>query len=119
MLRDAALLPPATALIQFAGALTIVWYGARALGALAHGSTIEHARLLLLDGALAALGFTLAATLLKLMAVQSWNEVGAFAAIVGLRTFLKTVLVRERAWLVGRGRLPPRERGRSRPSLRP
>ena len=53
------------------------------------------ARFLIADGAIAALGFKTAATLLKSLELQTWNAILAFAAILALRTLVKRVLVWE------------------------
>ena len=92
------------ALIQFAGAVVIVWHGLSAIADMAiRRKSIEMARLQVLDGALSALGFTLAATLLRLLTLQSWQETGTFAAIFVLRTGIKTAMKRERLILLSRG----------------
>lgn len=85
------------ALIEFGGALILV---ARAIAALdlllRRGGTIEHARIVVVEGALASLNFKLAATLLKTIELRSADQIAAFAAVLALRTLLKTVLGRER-----------------------
>ena len=70
--------------------------------AVVRGRPIERARLIVLHGVLSALGLTLAATLLRLVSVQTWPEIGAFAVVFALRTLIKTVFLREQVWLTTR-----------------
>ena len=49
------------------------------------------------DGVLAALGFSLAATLLKVIGLQQWVQIRTFATVFILRTLLKQVFLHERA----------------------
>ena len=44
------------------------------------------------EGAVASLGFKTAATLLKTLELRSWRAIALFAAILALRTFIKTSL---------------------------
>jgi uncharacterized membrane protein len=86
-------------LIEFGGSLLVVGGCVRGLWAIARslGSRegLLQARLLIADGAIAALGFKTAATLLKSLELQTWNAILAFAAILALRTLVKRVLVWE------------------------
>lgn len=90
-------------LIEFGGALIVVGHAAGALGLLAlRRCTIEQARLMVVEGALSGLGFKLAATLLKTIVLQTPEQIAAFAAVLALRTFIKTVLNRDRRRLDAR-----------------
>lgn len=90
-------LPVLVGLIEFGGALIVVGHGAGALVSLAlRRRSVEHARLMVVEGALSGLGFKLAATLLKTIELQSPQQIAAFAAILALRTFIKAVLTRDR-----------------------
>jgi uncharacterized membrane protein len=86
-------------LIEFGGSLLVVGGCVRGLWAIARslGSRegLLQARLLIADGAIAALGFKTAATLLKSLELQTWNAILAFATILALRTLVKRVLVWE------------------------
>ena len=83
----------------------IVWHGLSAITDMAiRRKSIEMARLQVLDGALSALGFTLAATLLRLLSLQSLQEIGTFAAIFALQTGIKTAMKRERLILLKQGK---------------
>lgn len=86
-------------LIELGGSLLVVGGCVRGLWAIARslGSRegLLQARFLIADGAIAALGFKTAATLLKSLELQTWNAILAFAAILALRTLVKRVLVWE------------------------
>ena len=86
--------------IEFAGGLVIGFGCVRALVSLIWNFTkpgMPHrSQLILADAVLAGLGFKVAATLLKTIELRSWAEIGAFAAVLAMRTLLKAVLQRER-----------------------
>ena len=92
MPAEASVFGPVIATIELVGALLIAGYAAAALAGLPVHRSIERARLLVIEGALAGLGFKLAATLLKTVQLASWRQIGAFAAILALRTLLKQLL---------------------------
>jgi hypothetical protein len=52
----------------------------------------ERASVILGEGALLAMSIILAGTLLKVLLVFSWQEIGFFAVIIVLRLILKTAL---------------------------
>lgn len=79
------------ALIEFAGALIIAAYAIRAGYSLLRGASVDYARLIVADGALAGLNFKVAATLLKTLDLQSWQQISMFVAIFALRLILKRV----------------------------
>lgn len=93
--RVADPIPLAAALIEFGGALVVAVAVIRALLALAAGRGTEPARLLVIDGALTALGFKTAATLLKAIELGTWRSIATFTAILTLRTVLKQFLLWE------------------------
>jgi uncharacterized membrane protein len=90
-------------LIEFGGALLVVFGCARGLLQLAVGlgsrDSIVAARLIVADGIVAALGFKTAATLLKTIELRSWNAILMFVAVFALRIFVKQALIREEAGL--------------------
>ena len=83
-------------LVELLAAIVIVVHVVRALWLLLSTHSVDGARLILADGVLAALGFSLAATLLKVIGLQQWTQIRAFAMIFCLRTLLKQVFLRER-----------------------
>lgn len=108
-------------LVELVGSLYLLGYVAAALLALLRGppeQRLDHARLLIADGVIASLSFKVAATLLKILEVQTWNQIGLFAATLALRTLLKRFFTWERRQLT-RGRegagvtaqVPPRGAG--------
>jgi len=64
-------------------------------------SDIKTARMTVAAGAVWGLSFKVGATLLKTVQVHSWTQIALFAAIVAMRTVLKTVFTAERRWLGG------------------
>lgn len=81
--------------IELLAALVIVVHVAQAL-LLLRRQGVDAARLILANGVLAALGFSLAATLLKVIGLQQWQGIRTFAAVFVLRTALKYVFTTER-----------------------
>ena len=51
----------------------------------------DKARLIIAEGVLAALGFSVAGTLLKTIALQDWTQIRAFTVVLVLRTLIKRV----------------------------
>lgn len=94
------------AMIEMVGALIIAGYCLAALVALARGRGPAAARLLIGQGALTGLGYTLAATLLKTLVLLSWQQIAMFAAIFALRTLLKRLFVWEQGRLGVRAGIP-------------
>ena len=72
-------------------------YVLAALLALARQHGLERCRLLLADGAVFSLGFKTAASLLKTLELNTWHQIGAFAAVLTLRTVLKRAFAAEKA----------------------
>lgn len=92
MLPDDPLpLLPVVYLIDMLGAGVILAYALLALRSLFQAKTfrVEHAQHLLSEGILNALGFKLAATLLKTILLTNWNALLMFMAIFLIRTVLK------------------------------
>ncbi len=88
----------------------VLWAVARILTG--HGS--DDARLLIARGVLAALSFSVAGTLLKTIALQSWPQIRIFAFVLVLRTLLKRIFQWEQTMIVRR--LGPRKGFNSQPS---
>lgn len=96
-MADAALL--CASVIELLAAVVIVVHAVRALVELVRRRGLDSARLILADGVLAALGFSLAATLLKVIGLQQWVQIRTFATVFVLRTVLKRVFTTERGLL--------------------
>jgi uncharacterized membrane protein len=90
--------------IEFAGALVIVSAVVRAIYSLRKPMDLQRARLIVADGAIAGLSFKVAAALLKTVALQSWQQIAMFAAVLALRTVIKTEL----NWQIRAQRYPKR-----------
>lgn len=88
--------------IEMIAALVIVFHACWALLTIARRYEADRPRLIVANGVLAALGFSVAGTLLKALALQSWSQIGMFAFTLTLRTLLKQVFQREREQIVKR-----------------
>lgn len=90
--------------IEMAGGVVIAFGCARGVLELARhigaADATRRCQLIVADAVLAGLGFKVAATLLHTIELHSWTQIAAFTAILALRTFLKTVVGRERAHLL-------------------
>lgn len=86
--------------IEAAGSLLLLGYVLAALLALLRRHGLERSRLLLADGAVFALGFKTGASLLKTLELGTWRQIGAFVAILALRTVLKRAFAAEKAALL-------------------
>ena len=99
MLADA--IPLLARLIETGAALVVVRGAARAAAALIRSGgsdvAITRVRLLLSQAVVTALGVMTAATLLKSTQLRTWSAIGAFAAILTLRTAVKRALAWEAA----------------------
>jgi uncharacterized membrane protein len=84
------------ALIQMFGALAITGYILAAITSLISRGNIDRARFLVAEGVLLSLGFTVAATLLRTIALQTWNQILVFSVIFSIRTLLKKVFAWEK-----------------------
>ncbi len=85
----------AALLIEAIGSLVIVFYAAAAAWALLRGAGLGRAQGLIAQGALAGLNFKVAATLLKTVELQTWQQIGIFAVTFALRTMLKRLFAWE------------------------
>ena len=85
--------------IEAAGSALLLGYVLAALLALARQHGLERCRLLLADGAVFSLGFKTAASLLKTLELNTWHQIGAFLAVLTLRTILKRAFVTEKTIL--------------------
>jgi uncharacterized membrane protein len=86
-------------IIEFIGALIIIAYLLAALITLVMQKDITRARLITADGIITSLSFKLAGTLLKTIALHTWQQILMFAAILALRTALKRLFTWEQARL--------------------
>lgn len=78
-------------LVEVAGSAYLTGYVLAALWRLRGPSLfrLEAARLLLAEGVVTSLSFKTAASLLKILEVQTWSQIGLFAAVLALRTLFK------------------------------
>lgn len=89
-------------MIELLAAVVVVVHAARAILSIPAGGS-DAARLILAEGVLAALGFNLAATLLKVVGLQDWVQIRTFTVVFVLRTVLKQVFLGEAARIRKRG----------------
>lgn len=88
--------------IELLAACVIVFHAIRAVSSLLTGRSVDAARAIIAEGVLAALGFSLAATLLKVISLQQWTQIRTFATVFVLRTLLKRVFQHERVLSMSR-----------------
>jgi hypothetical protein len=86
-------------LIEFIGALFIIGYMLAALVMLVRTRNVVATRLLVADGAIAGLSFKLAGTLVKTIALHTWQQILMFVVIFALRIVLKRLFIWERTRL--------------------
>lgn len=91
-------------IIELLAAVVIVVHAGRALLVVLTKGNLDLARLLIAEGVLAALGFSLAATLLKVIGLQQWVQIRTFATVFVLRSLLKQVFLGERSGMEQRTR---------------
>jgi uncharacterized membrane protein len=91
--------PAWVVVIQLGATLLIAGYAAAAVVALARTRDIERARLVLADGVINGLSLLVVAALLKMIMLESWEDIGLFAVTFCLRTLLKRLFVWEEARL--------------------
>lgn len=84
-------------LIEVVSAVVIAWHILLTLRSILLRQGSDHARAIIADGVLAGLGFALAGTLLKMLALENASQIRAFAVILTMRTVLKRVFQAERA----------------------
>jgi uncharacterized membrane protein len=85
--------------IQFVGALLITGYAVAAVVALARTRSVVRARLVMADGVITGLSVMVVGALLRMITLESWQDIGFFAAVFSLRTLLKQLCVWEEARL--------------------
>jgi uncharacterized membrane protein len=88
--------------IELLAALVIAFHACRALAAILRFHDADRPRVIIAEGVLAALGFSVAGTLLKALGLQSWHDIGMFAFILAFRTLLKQVFKREQKQIARR-----------------
>ena len=84
-------------LIELVGSLLLMRYVIAAVILLIRGGKIESVQYLIADGAIIALNFKLAGTLLKTIELKSWQQISIFSIIFLLRTLLKRLFTWESA----------------------
>ena len=89
-------------LIELAAAVVVAWHAFHALFGIVRGQGSDRARQVIADGVLAALSFSVAGTLLKTIALNSWTDIRTFAFVLVLRTALKRVFQAEQKRMAGR-----------------
>lgn len=94
-------------LIELLAAIVVGFHVLWALARILTGHGSDDARLLIARGVLAALSFSVAGTLLKTIALQSWPQIRIFAFVLVLRTLLKRIFQWEQTMIARR--LGPRE----------
>jgi len=82
-------------IIELLAAIVVAAHVLHALWVILRHRDSDGARMIIARGVLAALGFSVAGTLLKTIALQSWPEIRTFAFVLLLRTLLKQVFLRE------------------------
>lgn len=82
-------------LVDAAAALVIGYYVSKAILSIFRRQGSDVARLRIAQGVLAALGFSVAGSLLKIIALQTWAQIRLFAFVFVLRTLLKRVFAWE------------------------
>lgn len=82
-------------IVDLAAALVIAYYALWAILGILQKKGSDTARLRIAQGVLIALGFSLAGTLLRTIALQTWRGIRAFVFIYVLRLFLKRVFTGE------------------------
>ena len=83
-------------LIELIGSILLMRYVIAAIIVLIRGNRkIEHAQYLIANGALTALNFKLAGTLLKTIELKTWQQIFTFSTILLLRILLKRLFTWE------------------------
>jgi hypothetical protein len=90
-----------TLTVEVLGSLVMMFYVVKAWKQLlSRRPNRKQASLFLAEGAINSLSFKLAATILKLLYVHSWVQIGAMASVVALRTILKRAFARQQERLI-------------------
>ena len=85
--------------IQFGAALLISGYAVAAVVTLVRTRDVNQVRLVMAEGVINGLGVLVIGALLRVITLESWNDIGLFAAILGLRTLLKRLFLWQEARL--------------------
>jgi Ca2+/Na+ antiporter len=85
----------AAALIDAGSAGVVAFFAAQALLAAARRDA-NRARVLMADGVMTALGFSVASALLKTIGLGTWHQIGMFAFVLAFRSTMKWVFAAER-----------------------
>ena len=109
-----ALIVAAGSLVDFMAAVVIVYHVLWSIFAISQRKGSDVARLRIAQGVLSALGFSVAGTLLKIIALQTWPQIRLFAFVFVLRTMLKKVFAWEESRI--RSRLTPYKQHGSNPT---
>ncbi len=91
-----------SSLVELCAAAVIVYHAAWACLVVVQGASVDRARALIAEGVLSALGFSLCATLLKVLGLQNWVQIRTFATVFVLRTLLKQVFLKEQMHVLRR-----------------
>jgi hypothetical protein len=75
--------------IEFIGAIIIITAAIKAIFVLLKSRSIEESKICIAAGAITGLDFKLAATLLKMLTLIGWKQIGMFTAIYAIRFVLK------------------------------
>ena len=94
------------AAVELLAAAVVAFHACWALAVILRHHDADRPRLIIADGVLAALGFSVVGTLLKALALQSWQQIGTFAYVFAFRTLLKQVFKREREQILKRKPAP-------------
>ena len=105
---EARYIATAGTLIELAAAVVVTWHAIDALGGIVRGLGSDRARRVIAEGVLAALSFSVAGTLLKTIALNSWVDIRTFAFVLVLSTALKKVFQAEQKGMERRGGLSTR-----------
>jgi uncharacterized membrane protein len=97
------------AVIQFGAAVLIAGYAAAAVATLVRTRNVERARLVMADGVVTGLSVLVIGALLRMIILESWQDIGLFAVTLGLRTLLKQLFVWEEAHIARRAAHRSRE----------
>lgn len=81
----------AITLIELAGALIIFGYAVVAFFKVFRGASVDLARYIVANGAIAGLNFKVAASLLKTVQLQTWHQIAMFVFVFALRIILKRI----------------------------
>ena len=81
--------------VDAAAALVIGYYVGKAILSILRRQGSDVARLWIAKGVLAALGFSITGSLLKIIALQTWAQIRLFTFVFILRTLLKRVFAWE------------------------